>query len=523
MITRLRGNALAPSAVIVGSLIAGVIYTWIMGEDANWDWQNYHEYNVWAVINGRYDTDAIPPGFQTYFNPVVYFPWYVLRHFLPPPYGGLIMGAVHGLNLALIWRLSRVLFGNAANGLTVAASMLLAAFGPMTLSEVGTSFSDILTALPIVAGVTLMLLAEEAHRARTLFLVLAGLLLGAAVGLKLTNVVFAVGAAAALLLSARPALALGCLALGGAIGSAATGGAWSLMLWREFGNPIFPLFNGFFPSPELQDTNILDRQFIPRGFLDALTYPFYWLAGDPRSSEFEFRDARFAVLFVAAAVAFVTRLRSASNIFTRRDLQFLIFFAVSYAAWLGLFSIQRYAVVLELLCGPAIVLLLARVLIGTGFGTKSGGLSIRSSAAILAFAAATACWTQPGDWWRRPWSSPYRPEISERLAQPAIYILLDKPIAYVAPLLPPQSRFYQLADIALPILPDGRLDRRIRAGLKFPLPGGAWELHIRGKAFRKPLLDGYGLSIDASQSCVEIEGVVPGSAIEACPLTVSDK
>ena len=224
-----------------------------MGEDANWDWQNYHEYNVWAVINGRYDIDAIPAGFQTYFNPVVYFPWYYLRHFLPPPYGGLIMGAVHGLNLALVWRLSRVLLGIAANGLTVAASVLLAAFGPMTLSEVGTSFSDILTALPIVAGVTLILAAEQTQRARTLFL--AGLLLGAAVGLKLTNVVFALGAAAALLPSARPALALGWLTLGGAIGSAATGGAWSLMLWREFGNPVFPLFGGLIPSPELHASN----------------------------------------------------------------------------------------------------------------------------------------------------------------------------------------------------------------------------------------------------------------------------
>jgi hypothetical protein len=517
MITRLRNQALAPSAVMIGSLITGALYTWIMGEDANWDWQNYHEYNVWAVINGRYDTDAIPPGFQTYFNPAIYFPWYFLRHALPPPWGSLIMGAVHGLNLALIWWLSRMLLGNAANRWTLAAAVLLAAFGPMTLSEVGTSFSDILTALPVIAGVTFILLAEEKHRSRRIFL--AGLLLGAAVGLKLTNVVFAVGAGAALLLSASPALALGCLALGGAIGSALTGGAWSLMLWREFGNPIFPLFNGFFPSPELQDSNILDRQFIPHGLLDALAYPFYWLAGVPRSSEFDFRDGRFALLFVAAAMAIAARWRRASSAFTRRDFQFLMFFAMSYAAWLGLFAIQRYAVALELMCGPAVVLLLARSLAGGGFASSSGGLSTRTSAAILAIAAVTASWTQPGDWWRRPWSDPYRPLISERLRQPAIYVLLDKPLAYVAPLLPPRSRFYQLADIALPIMPDGRFDRRIRDGLKDPLPGGVWELHIRGKAFRKELLDGYGLAIDAAQSCVELAGVVPGTAIEACPLT----
>ena len=44
--------------------------------------------------------------------------------------------------------------------------------------------------------------------------------------------------------------------------------------------------------------NIMDWQFLPRGLLDALAYPFYWLVGDNRSSEYPFRDARFAVATV---------------------------------------------------------------------------------------------------------------------------------------------------------------------------------------------------------------------------------
>jgi hypothetical protein len=145
------------------------------------------------------------------------------------------------------------------------------------------------------------------------------------------------------------------------------------------------------------------------------------------------------------------------------------------------------------------------------------------TAIMLSVAAAIALWSQPGDWWRRPWSNPYQPKISSRLEQPATYFLLDKPVAYVAPLLSPRSRFYQIADIALPVIPDGKFDRRIRAGLKDPLPGGAWELHIQGKPFRQNLLERYGLAIDASRSCVEIEGVQPATAIEACPLFVREK
>lgn len=137
---------------------------------------------------------------------------------------------------------------------------------------------------------------------------------------------------------------------------------------------------------------------------------------------------------------------------------------------------------------------------------------------IISIALAIVLWSQPGDWGRRPWSQFYQPKISERLDRPATYFLLDKPVAYIAPSLAPQSRFYQIADIALPIMPNGRFDRRIRAGLRHPLPGGVWELHIRGKPVREGLLENYGLKIDTSQSCVEIEGAPLATVIEACRL-----
>ncbi|WP_235782893.1 glycosyltransferase 87 family protein [Bradyrhizobium murdochi] len=515
----LQTNVLVPMAIALGSLLAGAFYTWFAGEDVNWDWQNYHEYNVWAVINGRYGIDALPAGFQTYFNPAVYFPLYYLRHLLPAPYGLMIIGAIHGLNLLLIYFLVRVLLREAATASAIGAAILIAAVGPMTLSEVGTSFSDILTALPIVAGCILILSANGSHHGRY---VLAGLLIGAAVGLKLTNVVYALGVAAAVLLAARPLLATLCLGVGGLIGALATGGAWGLMLWREMGNPIFPLFNAVFQSKELVPTNIMDWQFMPRGLLDALAYPFFWLVGDHRSSEYPFRDARFAVAMVLIVLGIGRSLVNRATIFTRRDVQFLLFFAVSYATWLALFAIQRYAIVLELLCAPLVVLLIARCMAATP-GAPSGRISaVPVNSVMVATALCVALWSQPGDWFRRPWSNPFNPAIPEQLHQPANYLIIDKPIAYVAPLLPPQSRFYQIADIALPIMPDGRFDRRIRAGLASPMPGGIWELHMQGKPIREQLLERYGLRMDPSRPCVEIEGAQLGTAIEACPLAARE-
>jgi hypothetical protein len=183
------------------------------------------------------------------------------------------------------------------------------------------------------------------------------------------------------------------------------------------------------------------------------------------------------------------------------------------------FSIQRYAIVLELLCAPLIVLLITRCLAGW---PASGASSLRVNAVMAATAVLIAVWSQPGDWFRRPWSNPFNPVIAEQLHQPADYFIVDKPIAYIAPLLPPQSRFHQIADIALPIRPDGTFDRRIRAALKSPLPGGRWELHMRGKPVREQLLERYGLRVDASRPCVDIEGAQLGTAIEACPLAARE-
>jgi hypothetical protein len=169
-----------------------------------------------------------------------------------------------------------------------------------------------------------------------------------------------------------------------------------------------------------------------------------------------------------------------------------------------------------LCCGPLIVLLLLRAM-GGGRTTTQSGRPLANGAIAIA-AIGIALWSRPGDWWRRPWSQPYRPIISERLQKPATYMLLNKPTAYIVPLLPPRSRFYQIGDIVVPVVSGGVFDKRIRAGLADPLPGGIWEIHDRNERVQWEQLTRFGLTTDPSQPCVEIESVNPASVIQVCPL-----
>jgi hypothetical protein len=200
-IIRRRDIPSVPLAIVVGCMLAGALYAYAVGDDVNWDWRNYHAYNVWAAINHRYDIDVAPAGFQTYFNPLIYYPIYLLRQLSSPLWTGLIVGAVHGLNLVAIYSLTRALLGSAANAACLAASVLLAAFGPITLSEVGTSFADIMLSLPII---TALIFITSSDQPRPTSYLLAGILIGASVAFKLTNVVFAFGLVMAAIAATRP-------------------------------------------------------------------------------------------------------------------------------------------------------------------------------------------------------------------------------------------------------------------------------------------------------------------------------
>ena len=50
----------------------------LLGFDANWDLKNYHLYNVHAWFTGRMATDIAPAQLQSWHNPLLDVPLYLI-------------------------------------------------------------------------------------------------------------------------------------------------------------------------------------------------------------------------------------------------------------------------------------------------------------------------------------------------------------------------------------------------------------------------------------------------------------
>jgi hypothetical protein len=338
------------------------------GLDANWDLRNYHFYSVYALLNDRYDLDIAPAQLQTWLNPSADILNYVLIRYCNPYIGTALMGAISALNLAAIYVLSRLVISKEtpptlarpiAVGLAVAAL-----FSPMFLSELGTTFTDAETGLLMLAALIIVRYFDFSNKS----VFTAGILVGLCVGFKLTNVIFAIAFVCAILVMRRQqrlkALLILSLALG--LGYLPFGATWNLFLWLKFKNPVFPLFNQIFHSPDYLASSLSDDRFKPNSLGQALSLPAKWASKQAVTSELEFRDVRFLVLgllvlFFSPVVWMRTRGRE--YVFRKDAILFLnIFFWISIVLWLRLFGIQRYIVVLELLSFILILAMFDRII-----------------------------------------------------------------------------------------------------------------------------------------------------------------
>ena len=219
---------------------------------------NHHVYLGWTAQQQRFDLDFVAAGYQAYTFPYLYWPLYQMA---AAGWSGVAVGvtlaALQGLLVAPpVWLLARACMPGATwfDLAMRAMGVALAFLTGVALSVLDATMNDLLAAAPLLWAVALAVLAmpgngSDARAVRWLVL-LSGLCAGTAVAVKLSNGPLAIWMPGLWWLCGRgwrrrvTAVAMGSAAT--LVGFAALYGYWGWLLWRYFGNPIFPFHHHWF-------------------------------------------------------------------------------------------------------------------------------------------------------------------------------------------------------------------------------------------------------------------------------------
>jgi hypothetical protein len=510
-----------------------------LGQDANWDLQNYHYYNPWAWWHDRtFTRDVAAAQVQTFHNPLLDLPFYALVSAgVGPRVIAFVLAVPAAIAAFVLCKLSLLLFGELPRAQRTVAVACSAAVGTTSAMGIG-ALANTMNEWPLAAllMLALWLVARAAVRgdggaiaARTLLL--AGALAGIAAGAKLTAGIFAVGLGAAVLgrgpYAWRDApvrvTEAGWFALGAIAGSVIALGPWAYSLWTHFGNPVFPYFNQWIQSPWWEQRAVpMPHAFGPRTLAQWAALPF--TLGDPPLfyvAEVPYRDGRFplttALALAGSAAWFVRRSRAgaarasgaapAADAGIRAAWRIVALFAiVSFVVWAGCFGIYRYLLILDVLTGLLVVGLL-RVLAPP---------RIAIGAAVLATAALMAT-TRVADWGRVEFGERW---FEIRVPQPRVddgalvLITTGGAVSYLIPLLPPGSRYVAVLNTAVDPAHPTRLTETVDEIVRTH-PGALYQLTY-------PLTEGAhllpALGLARTTACAVIITNMPTSPLELCRL-----
>ena len=503
-----------------------------LGQDSSWDLRNYHLYNPYAWLADRIGIDLAPAQMQTYFPPLVDVPYFWLTLHAPAPLVAFVMGFLHGLCFLPLLAIGRAIFRERIDGERLAWCCALAGCtGVAFLAGVGTSSGDDLTALLVVSSFLLVVreLAKSDERRTKWGFVLAGLVMGSAVGLKLTNSSYAVAACAAIPFAQasatgarnawRRAAEFGVAALAAL---AVLVGPWWWRVWSEFGNPFFPQFNALFRSPFAQTIGVAELRYFPRGLVESLFWPIVFTLDPPRVAARDVVQVLWPLVYaaiVALGVAYVLRRsRNAPGLALTAAERFLVAFSVvSFVVWASIFGTYRYLAPLELLAPLLIWCGWTRAIPG-GWGRR-----IAIASLVVASLVGAVGWRLSGHAGFA--DVPFRVE-TPRFAAPeraSVVKLGREPVAWMVPWFPPEVAFVGLGT-GLPET-TAFVDRahsmmRARGGEIFALfdgqpgkPGVDPERHRAAVEAAGRLASDYGLDL-REESCGEWAAYIGTSAFK---------
>jgi hypothetical protein len=448
-VRRGSGRTLAVCTAVASAACA--LFAIALGQDANYDQQNYHFYAPYALFNNRILYDIFPAfAGPTFTNPIPYMPFYWLAWNAPPMLIGALLGGLYGLAYAPLYLLARTVPPVPALRSGPAATVL-AVFGltgAVCIAE--TTFIDNLMSALVLSGLAVVAvampsLARASPTRAIMWTATAGFPVGLAAGFKLTMAIYCVAFVLAALVVPRRwpermavAVAAG---VGIGIGLLLAGGPWFAILWAKTGNPFFPYLNQVFQSPLAMVESYRDDSGVPDSLWKALLFPFLVVSGQVMATGVSFFDLRVPALYTLAMISLpllaIGRRHPPLNLAARFV---LVFAAVAYVLWLVLFSIWRYLLPIEMLA-PVLITALVGMIVPVARKRRAAMLA---SAALLGLIALT---TRPADWghvsWDRELYGVRVPPIP-RPDQALVLMAGTAPTAFTIPFFPARIPFIRL-------------------------------------------------------------------------------
>lgn len=221
------------------------------------DTLNHHVYLGWISEQARFDRDFLAASYQSYQFPYSYWPLYRL---LVGGYSGLVAGLVlAALQLLIVppvWLMARACMPGSTlfDALLRVAATVLAFMSSVVLLNLGTTANDLLASVPFVWAMAFAIGPLDARMPGWLTprraAGVSGALAGLAIALKLSNGPLALALPVLWWFSAASrrerliCVAVGTLATASLF--VAVYGPWGVQLWRVFGNPVYPAYDGLF-------------------------------------------------------------------------------------------------------------------------------------------------------------------------------------------------------------------------------------------------------------------------------------
>ena len=326
-----------------------------------WDFANYHYYNAFAFLHDRLNYDIVPASINTFFNPLIELPLYFfISHFNDDVRLIFVLqGVWAGLLLFTLYKIYALFFDTTkiVDLLWLILVLCVAATSQATLFQIGSSTNEIPVAFMILWGLYILLKMIKLPDTQNLWKFLtAGLIMGVALGLKQTVVVYCISAGLMLICCfpyfKKPYKSIIIFALGGLLGFLIVNGWWMWKMWVLYDNPVFPFLNGVFKSEYFDEFNFRDKRFLP-DLKTFLIYPYLWYFFPNGISEVSYEDIRLTLIYTILCGVLICCLwrHEIKEKYQKRHFETALYLYVfiSFIIWMLLFSILRYAIIIEVL------------------------------------------------------------------------------------------------------------------------------------------------------------------------------